>query len=190
MKINFGYLGNSRCYLITTFLKWASHACKKQKWRKFNSTGRLQNKPFQRDMNYMWQWERFSVPPPCPLPACSTGKLFSFHDPFEKADQLMTILAVIYGKAHQLHHDHHMNQSYINHKVQPSLIRDGSALATHSWKELCWHPCSEPANLLGKQYPGQEHSFIIHCFHSAPLSLFNSSQVMTFLCITTQQRRT
>lgn len=159
----------------------------KQKWKKFNSTERLQNKPFQRDVKYTWQWGRFSVPPPCPLPACSTGKWFSFHDPFEKTDQLMTILTVICGKACQLHHEHHMNQSYINHRAQLSLIRNRSALATCSWNELCWHPCSKPANLLGKQY--SRHRFIIHCFYSAPLSLFHSSQAMTFLCVTTQQRR-
>lgn len=28
MKISFGYLGNSRCYLITTFFRLVSHACK------------------------------------------------------------------------------------------------------------------------------------------------------------------
>lgn len=162
----------------------------KQKWKKFNSTERLQNKPFQRDVKYMWQWGGFFVPPSCPLPAWSAGKGFSFHYPFEKADQLVTIQSVIYGKACQLHHQHHMKQSYINHKVQPSLIRNGSALATLSWNEQRCHPCSEPANLLGKQYSGQQHSFIIHCFYSAPLSLFHSSQVMTFLCVTTQQRRT
>lgn len=161
-----------------------------QKWRKFNSTERLQNNVFQRDVKYTWQWGRFSEPPSCPLPASSAGKRFSFHDPFEKTDQLMTILSVIYGKACQLHHEHHMNQSYINHKVQPSPIRNGSALATHSWNVLCWHPCSKPANLLGKQYSGQQHSFIIHCFYSAPLSLLHPSQVMTFLCVTIQRRRT
>lgn len=94
---------------------------------------------------------------------------------------------MIYGKACQLHHKHHLKQSYMNHRAQPSLIRHGSAPASPSWKELCCHPCSKPANLPGKQYSG--HSFIIHCFYSAPLSLFHSSQVMTFLCVTTQQRR-
>lgn len=162
----------------------------KRKWRKFNSTERHHNKVFQRDVKYTWQWGRFSEPPSCPLLACSAGKWFHFRDPFEKTDQLMTFLTVIYGKACQLHQEHHMNQSYINHKVQPSLIRNRSALATHSWNVLCWHPCSKPANLLGKQYSGQQHSFIIHCFYSAPLSLFRPSQVMTFLCVTIQQRRT
>lgn len=131
------------------------------------------------------------------VPSWSVGgrKWFHFHDPFEKIDQLMTILFVIYDKACQLHHEHQTHftwtsWSYINHKLQSLPIRNGSDLATYSWNVLCCYQCSKPTSLLGKWYSGQQYSFIIHCFYSDPLSFFHSSQVITFLSVTIQRRRT
>ena len=123
------------------------------------------------------------------------AKRFSFHDPFEKMDRLTAILFVIYDKACQLHHEHQTHftgttQSYINHKVQSSPIRNGSDLATYSQNMLCCYQCSNPTSLLCKWYSGQQYSFIIHCFFSDPLSLFHSSQVITLLSVTIQRRRT
>lgn len=130
--------------------------------------------------------------PSCPV---GGGKWFRFHDPFEKVDQLITILFEIYDKACQLHHEHQTHftwtrRSYVNHKVQSLPIRNGSDLATYSWNMLCCYQHFKPISILGKQYSGQHYSFTIHCFYSDPLSLFHSSKVITFSSVIIQHRRT
>lgn len=122
------------------------------------------------------------------------GKWLSFHEPFEKVDQSLTILFVICDKACQVHHEHQTHFAwtgrwYINHKVQSLPIRNGSDPATHSWTVLCCHQHSDPMSIPGRRHSGQQHVFIIFVFPD-PLSLFHSSQVRTFLSITIQHRRT
>lgn len=103
-------------------------------------------------------------------------------------------LFAICDKACQLHPEHQTHfawtsRSYINHKVQSLPTRNGSDPATQGWTVLCCHQRSDPTSIPGRQYSRQEHSFIVF-FFSDPLSLFHSSQVITFLSVTTQHRRT